>query len=179
MKNNDQTQKIFIGIAGAFLGYQFIIKPILEKLNLKDTAAEVEDKKTTENYGGGGGKTIESNPWNPNFIKILSQSLKQGQQLLLLKVATLNSLALTIYDAKASFNSSLPFFQDNEEAVYGALRQITAQTQLSQLATVFNQKYERDLYEYIKGFMNTEEIATVANIVKGYKKGIITNGKLI
>ncbi len=176
-QNNDSTQKLLITGALIWGGYQFVLKPILEGLNVVDTTEETAAKKTNETYGAGGGKTIEQNPWNPNYVQLVIKA-NGGKQIQLFTVANLNSMVQTIWDAKGSLFSSLPFGDDNENAVYGVMRKIISKTQLSQFAGHFQKLKDRDLYEYLNSFMNSDEMGIVNNIVKGYKQGIIVNGKL-
>lgn len=176
--NNKELKTAIIWGAAIFAAYKFVLEPVLEGLNLKDTKEEEQANKTTQEYGGASGKTVDKNPWNPNFYRLMKNELKQGQSIQLLTVSQMNSMALTIWDAKGSLFSSLPFWDDNEAAVYGVMRKITSQTQLSQFAERFQLNYDRDLYEYLSSFLNAAELGTVNTIVKGYKKGIIINNKL-
>jgi hypothetical protein len=171
MKSKDINPNLLLIIGGGFLGYKFLLVPLLESLNLMDTKEEREAEQTTSEYGGGSGKPIDQNPWSPKYITYVLTQLRTGQSAALLTVAGLNKYAKQIYDAKTWYN-------DDEEAVYGALRQLSSNTQLSQLAGHFQTNFKKDLYEYIRSMFNDAELAVVTNIVKGYKKGIIQNGKL-
>lgn len=171
MKSNQQTTNILLIGAGAFIGYKFVLVPLLEALNLKDTAAEKAAAEAAAKYGGNSGLPVDQNPWSPKYVNLIISQLKKGQSAALLTVAQLNKLSNAIRDAKSMVN-------DDEEAVYGALRSITSNTQLSQLAGHFNSRWSKDLYEYIAGIFNDAELNKVINIVKGYKKGIIQSGKI-
>lgn len=172
MKSDAKTTNLLLIGGGALLGYKFLLVPLLESLNLKDTKEEADAAKTTSEYGGGSGKPIDQNPWSPKYVNLVISQLKSGQSAALLNVATLNKFAKQIYDAKT-------FYNDDEEAVYGVLRQLSSNTQLSQFAGHFQTNFKKDLYEYIRSMFNAAELAIVTNIVKGYKKGVIQNGKLI
>ena len=55
---------------------------------------------------------------------------------------------------------------DTEEKVYGVFRLLKSQMQNSYLVYRFYELYKIDLLEYLKTFMNTEQLAQVQTIIK-------------
>jgi hypothetical protein len=92
-----------------------------------------------------------SNVLSPNYYKQIPYAH-------LLTMASAESLAKIIYDAKGIFN-------DDEAAVYGVFQQLSYKTQVSFLSEVFFTKYKVSLLGFIQNFFNEAELATVANIV--------------
>jgi len=163
MKNTDQNIKTGLIIGGVFLGWQYFLKPLLEGLNLKETQSD-KDQADSIKQGGGDNKTPITNPWDKAYLKYLQDTQKPGQTIVLLTQSSANNLVKQIYDSSG-------FFNDNEAQLYGAFRQLTYKTQLSQLSDNFYKTYKRDLYSFIKGFLNTEELATVTSMVINLKSG--------
>ncbi len=180
-QKTDLTPVYIIG--GGLLGYEFVLKPILETLQIKDTDKEIADAKyeaeLAEKYGGSGNKPISDNPWNPNYVQYLIKYGEPGTFIKLFKVADLAALDKKIYGASGG-----SFFGDKEQQLFGALRTIETKSGLSQLAGYFETEHNQDLYEFIVDMLNdpwdpSSELRTVHEIVSGYKTGIIDkNGKL-
>ena len=167
--NKDMLKIGAIGL-GLIFGYSKVIVPILEALNLKQTSEEKSQDESIDK-GGASGKPQSKNPWSRQYINILNTTAPAGARILLLTVSGMKSLAKTIYDSKQ-------WYGDDEAKLYGAFRSITSHSQLSQLSGFFYTEYKKDLYEYVKSFLNTEELATVTDIVNNMKKGYIINGKV-
>jgi len=173
------NDKLVANLALGALAYFAVVEPLLESVNLKDTAQERADDISVEKGGGGGSKPAEQNPWSPQYVKnLIDQSSSGGYSTKLLTVSALNKFANDLYDAKGSLFSSKPFFNDDEELVYAVMRSIVSKSQLSQLAGHFISMYRQDLWEYLRSFLNNEELAKVTNIVLSMKTGKIKNGVL-
>lgn len=168
---SDTLKLILIGVAG-YLGYKKIIIPILEATNLKDTTDEINDQKSVNTYGGNTSTPNSKNPWSRQYVKDLIATKKSNQTVLLLTVNTMNNYAKRIYDGKGIFN-------DDEDQVFSVFRAISTKSQLSQFAGHFSDFYKKDLWNYLNSFLNTQELSIITNMVKGYKSGLIQNGKLI
>ena len=67
-----------------------------------------------------------------------------------------------LYDAKG-------LFHDNNDEAYSTFRDIQTLFQLSQLSWYFNNKKGRDLLEYLKTFLNDNEMQPILDQVKNYK----------
>ena len=55
---------------------------------------------------------------------------------------------------------------DSEEKAFAVFRLLKSQQQISYMAYRFYEKYKIDLLEYLKTFMNTEQLAQVQTIIK-------------
>lgn len=173
------NDKLIANLALGALGYFAVVEPLLESVNLKKTSEERADDISVEKGGGGGAKPADQNPWSPQYVKnLIDQSSTGGYSTKLLTVSALNKFASDLYDAKGSLFSSKPFWNDDEELVYAVMRSLSSKSQLSQLAGHFISTYRQDLWEYLRSFLNNEELAKVTNIVLSMKTGKIKNGVL-
>jgi hypothetical protein len=132
----------------ALVGGVLLLKPVFEKTGLIDSKEEQERKKAEAELANG-----TTSPFNPNFYKG-----KVGASLV--TRATAENLAKQLYDAIGLWITG----GDNENTVYGVLRQLKAKTQLSFVSDVFTQKYSADLYQYLRRNLNDSEMAVVNNI---------------
>jgi hypothetical protein len=98
--------------------------------------------------------------WSPSFWK--QTKPPAGYEVPILKMATASEYAKQIYDSEGIFN-------DCETCLYDVFRKMNYFPQISFLAEVFSIKYKKDLFQYIKGFSNEEERATIFDIVSKYK----------
>lgn len=137
-----------VAIAAVVLGggYFLILRPIFQKIGLIETKADRQRAEQEKELGIGA-----SSPFNPNFYK----SAPAGAPLV--TRATAESLARQMYDAIGTLT-------DDENAIYGALRTLKAKTQLSFVADVFAQKYNADLYQYLRRNLDDDEMDVVNNI---------------
>lgn len=129
------------------LKYANLSKGIFQKIGLLDTQEEkdVKDYKTTQDYR----KAFE-----PSYYKSAPAAMKQLSQ------AQLSALAKTIRGA-------FGFFNDNEEQIYGALRQVPTKADMSRLSEAYFNLYREDLYGALEDKLNdSDEMGMVINIVK-------------
>lgn len=112
----------------------------LEDWGLKDTQAE---KDTVE-------KGVQSNAWDVNF--------PTSPGALIFNQTEANEIVSIIYNAWG-------FFDDDEEAVYAAIKKIRSKHQVSRIARAYSQKYNADLLEVLKDKLSTSELAVVMNHV--------------
>ena len=158
MKLNREDVKIGLFIAGAFLGWQYVLKPVLEGVGLKDTADERDQAKTqreTENL------VISKDYWNPSFY----QKPPNGYDSIILTQAWVDGLAAKIWNAAGWFN-------DDEEAIYGAFRQLDYRTHVSFLARRFFDRYGKDLYTWLRdSVLSSSELNTVLQITNKLPNG--------
>jgi hypothetical protein len=146
-------------IVGAVIGsYFFIIKPILEALNLKKTKEEEErDKKEKSAIDNAESTKIEYNPWSNKLYKdALSGKVGKGKALYYKTDASIKNLAKRIQD---SIGRSW-YVSDNPEAIESAIKQCTSKLQISQLVNQYYLSYSLDLYADIKNVLYTEETGT-------------------
>lgn len=150
--SGDTLFKIGFGVGLYFV----VIKPILETLNVVDTATEKKERKLIEKFD-------TSEFWSPNYWKKLSTTGKVK----LTKKQTALDLAKRIYESKK-------FFNDDENKLYSVFRLINYQTQVSWVAFNFDLLYQSDMWNYIKSFTNREEQAEIIKLIAakplGYTK---------
>lgn len=138
-------------VVGIGAVYFLAVKPVLEKVGIIETSEDKQRNTASLTYG-----TSLQSPFSPNYYK------SQGQYAKLITRASAEALAKRMYDADGYFN-------DDETQVYGALRTLQYKTQVSWVADVFNQKYKKDLYQFLKAFMDDAEMDVVHGIVNNLK----------
>ena len=155
------------------------IYKLMQKFGLIQTASESKEEQATTQASGSSTEVDFNNPmlsFNPNYFQTIIKDIKNKNNkavvVLDIQRGTLNyyDLSNQVYDAKG-------FFHDDNEKLYSVFRNIQTQFQLSNVAFYFNLKYKKDMLEYIKSFLNSDEIERVFDIVKNYpllkKTGII------
>ena len=153
----DVNPNLVLIVGGVFASYFFIIKPILEALNLKKTKAEEEAEKKEKEAIDKAEKSSENTPWASTLYKnCLSGKIGKGKALYYKNYASSISLCKTIYK---SIGRSLTS-PDNEIAIEGVFKQCTSQLMVSQLVTQYYTMYKLDLYQDIKNVLYTEETGT-------------------
>ena len=135
-----------VALAGLFAAYK-----ILQKFGIFKTADEKNEAKALENLES-------SNYWEYNKFLL---SVPAGAALLTQGGAA--AYAADIYDAKGIFN-------DDEDKVYSVFRAMKTQSQVAALAKRFNQIYSKDLYNYIKGFFNEDEMLVLKKLLDAKPK---------
>ena len=132
--------------AGVSIAGLFIVYKLLQKTGLLPSA---ESTQTAQNL-----QQLESaSVWDYN--KFLS-TLPAGAKLLTQSGAA--AYVEDLWDATGTFN-------DDEEAIYGVFRAMKTQSQISALAKRFNQLKSKDLYGYLKDYLNEEELLNVKKII--------------
>lgn len=134
--------KIAVWGVGIIAGYILVVRPILRATGVIKSSEEKQQDKQEENFS-----VSPDSPFNPNYYKS-----KPGA--LLVTKAIAQQIAEKIHDAGGWFN-------DNEEQVYGALRQLKAKTQLSWVADNFYTLYGEDMYQYMRSFLDDSEMQIV------------------
>ena len=132
--------------AGISLAGLFILYKLLQKTGLLPTA---ESNQAAQNL-----QALESsNYWNYNDFL---QKAPGGHALL-----TQAGAAAYVDDL---WNAT-SFYSDDEEAIYGVFRAMRTQSQIAALAKRFNQLKSKDLYGYLKDYLNEAELLTVKRII--------------
>jgi len=158
MNINRETRNTVLIFAGAYIGWQFVLAPLLETFNLKDSKSEREAAETQKKVEQ---LDVSKDYWNPNFYS----KPPSGYDALILTSATVDNLAATIWNAAGWFN-------DDEEAIYGAFRALKYRTQVSFLARRFYERYRKDLYTWLRdSVLNSSELNTVLNITNKLPNG--------
>ena len=57
------------------------------------------------------------------------------------------------------------FYNDDEEKIYGVFRAMKTQSQIAALAKRFNQLKGKDLYSYLRDYLNDAELLIVKGII--------------
>ena len=154
---NPNTLLIIGGIAVLYFG---LINPLLKKIGLKKSESDknVDDFEKLPNA---------DNPFSPVFLR----KIKPGTKIKLITQANKEIYAKKIYNA-------LGYFTDNEAEVLGVFKNLKTQTQVSDLATYFQIKYNQDLFTFLKkgkGIMpeaglNSEELSQIISLVNSLPK---------
>jgi hypothetical protein len=132
--------------AGISLAGLFIVYKLLQKTGLLPSA---ESNQAAQNL-----QALESsNYWNYNDFL---QKAPGGHALL-----TQAGAAAYVDDL---WNAT-SFYSDDEEAIYGVFRAMRTQSQIAALAKRFNQLKSKDLYGYLKDYLNEAELLTIKNII--------------
>lgn len=144
----DYLKPLLIG-AIAYFG---IIKPLTDKLGLTKDAASKEFDNQDKNAASVGSY------WNIRYWN----SAKTAQ---LLKSSTAIALCKQLWDAKGVFN-------DDEDSVYAVFKSLKYKSQISAVAAYFYQQYKKDLYTWLKGFLNQEELKTILDYTDNLPTGL-------
>ena len=163
MKKEDK--QLFIYAGGIAILYFGILRPILTKLGIQQTAAEQQEQtQVTQTSTGQNAK----NPFSPVFWI----NAPSGAALLTVAVAT--DLADRIYNG-------MGYFYDDEAAIISVFRLLKTKSQVSWLADVFQKKYKTDLFDFLRkgkgimyqaGLNNNElnQIISIVNKLPNYKQ---------
>jgi hypothetical protein len=133
----------------AVAGYFFIIHPLLKAVGFIESAEDKEHRKQEEQKAIGAAQAF-----NPNYYKS-----KPGA--ILLTKATAEKYAEIIWDSIDVIDG------DDEEDIYGVLKQLKAKTQVSWIADLFYARYGKDMYALLSSNLNSSEMAIVHDIVNG------------
>lgn len=154
------TQKIdtnLLLIGGLFIGGYFIIKPILEKLGLKESKedkeikAKLKEQEKTYNIWGG--------------IQSLQKAAGSNKKITLLTVAGADFYAKQIKNAFGVLN-------DNEEQIFGVFRGIRFKSQVASIVSSYAKLYKADLLTTLKSKLSESEFNEVINIIETKPLGI-------
>jgi hypothetical protein len=145
MKKNSIDPNTLIK-AGISLAGLFIVYKILQKVGVLPTA---ESNQAAQNL-----QALESsNYWNYNDFLAKAPG---GHALLTQAGAA--AYVEDLWDATGYFN-------DDEEKIFGVFRAMRTQSQIAALAKRFNQLKNKDLYGYLKDYLNETELLTVKKII--------------
>lgn len=153
--NYAKTGALVIGVWG---GYKFIIKPLLEFLQLKDDPDEemIADLEA---------KMEKLHLWSSDYYK--NYQIPKGYILKLVTVRTAQEICEKINDAFGVFN-------DDEEKIYGVFRNdIASKSILSFVCQIYYETYYKDLYNELKYKLSDTEFLTLLKIVNDKPIGLI------
>ena len=154
------TQKIdtnILLIGGLFIAGYFIIKPILEKLGIKESAEEKETKQKLKE------QEVKLNIWGglPTMVKAAGNK----KTIKVLTVAGADSYATQI-------NKAFSVFGDDEEQIFGVFRNLRYKTQVGSLVTAYFKLFKKDLLSELKSRLSENEFNTIVNIIETKPSGI-------
>lgn len=144
-------------IGGLFVGGYFIIKPILEKLGLKQSSEEKEAGKKLKE------QEVKYNIWGG--IASIKKAAGSKKNIVLLTKNGSDYYAKQIKDAFGMFN-------DNEEQVFNVFRAIRYKSQVASIVTSYSDLYKADLLTTLKSKLSTSEFNEVVNIIETKPLGI-------
>ena len=160
-----QTTDLYIKIGVIVGAYFLILKPILEKLGIKNTPEEDEAEKR-----GQQAQISPESAFSPTFYKTVKGAP-------LIKMAQAQQLASIL---NKSVSGSL--LGDDIGAIYNVFRRLQYKTQVSWLAKVYGDIYKRELINDLKNGakdaaflwnfragLNDQEMDVIYNIVKNLK----------
>lgn len=160
MKSEDTVNYAKAGaiMFGLWGSYKFVIKPILELLQVIDDEEEKKIKDLEE-------KMANLKLWSSDYYK--NYAIPKGYTLKLVTVKTAKNICKKINDAFGTFN-------DNEETIYGIFRNdIVSKSVLSWICQIYFETYNEDLYEYLKYKLSDEEFLKVLKIVDDKPVGLV------
>lgn len=148
--------------AGIAIGVYFlVIKPITEKLGIKDTAVEKkEEKKAAEN--------LETQETKINIWQGVDAAKRAAGAKTSLLILTYSS---AVAKAKGIYNS-ISMFNDNEERIYSIFRDLSAQTQVASIVDQYRLLYRSDLLNALRSALSKDELNEVTNIISQKPIGV-------
>lgn len=162
MAAKEDNTKLYLGL-GVLLLIYFAGNKIFQKVGLTKTKEEEKkEKEQQQNYEA----QLTQQYFDPDYFK--ERHKKYYCKSLTTEGA--KGYATILYNAKGYFN-------DDEEAVYGVFKQLSAKTQVSVLSDIFYQMYKKDLKAYLQSFMNQKEFGNVLAICERMIEGISTDGQ--
>lgn len=155
MQQKIDTNLLLIG--GLFVAGYFVIKPLLEKLGLKESA---EDKAIKEKLKE---QEFKLNIWGgiPSLTKAAGKNKT-------IKVLTVNGAD---FYAK-EINKAFGLFNDNEEQVFGVFRNLRFKSQVASIVTAYFKLYKKDLLNELRGKLSESELNTIISIIETKPTGI-------
>jgi hypothetical protein len=137
------TYVVGIGIGG------FVIYKLLQKFGIIASAQDVANQQLVDSFAGANSQLQVDTP-----IQVTSNNSN-----ILLDTITVKQLV-------EDLNNSKGFLNDDEQLVFSTFRKLKNKSQLNQLISEFNNTQQKNLYDYLNSFLNTNEFATVLNIIK-------------
>ena len=145
LTENKYTPLVLGGIilTVGLVGYFGIYRPLGKKLGFVKT----KDDKAAD-------KLEDLSFFNPEIAKSHPSRVTISEN-------RANTLAKIIYDSDGWFN-------DDEDNVNGAFREMGSKYNLSYVSQVFINRYNKDMHTYISKFLDSDELSDVYTIIKNY-----------
>lgn len=125
------------------LAYFGVVRPLFCKFDILDCGEDDAEKRL-----------MNLNAFNPNLANKTNTSITHDRA---------KELAEIIYDG-------FGFFNDDEEAVYGAIKSAGSVYNMSLVSRMYQAKYKEDLGSAIADSFNQEEMDKVTSIILNYRK---------
>lgn len=144
MKNEEYTK--YLLPVGIIIIFYIFGKKLLEKIGLSDSKNDVQLESNLSN------KYLTPEPF-------LEFRKKTGFKVpVYAEDSLINAFVQRLWNSKGVFN-------DNEDEVYQIFRSAQSKLQVSCFAYYFNQIKGRNLIEFLSSFLNSDEIARIAEII--------------
>jgi hypothetical protein len=144
MPKKTNIDPIEVGKWALLIGLFYAGYKTLQKLGLINTEQETAEEEANA--------AVDRKQWaQPNFYL---KNPPNNKIRVLKTTAGANAIALLIYEA-------YDVFDDDEEQMQGALKQLTYKEQYSQVAAVFYNKYAEDLTSFLKAHFSESELYPV------------------
>lgn len=104
---------------------------------------------------------LSNKKFEPGYIQ---QQRKKGGKFYLLAQASLAACAKKIIDSKG-------FFKDSMDQFWSAIKMIHYQSEVSQVNEYMSSKYNKELFSYLKTFLNNDEMAQVYDYFNSLPEG--------
>lgn len=156
------TPWIIGGVALVGVGLTiYVVVKVLEVLQIKDTHKEKKDSRNSERLTTDQAFDPIHSRNKPSKVTISSSKASQLARDIMLSSG---------YYTAGSNGKILPSYTNDDEAkLYGAIRNAGTTYNLSKVADVMYKKYNTDLLEHMRDFLNDSEMAKVKKIVDNYK----------
>jgi len=163
--------KIALYVGLAYLGYKGI-KKLAEKFGLTEGEAEQLQTEATQQQSQSSTEAVKDNPFlsfSPNYSNALVTAWQKANPGKVWNVPKQQKLTqLQFVDLAKDVNESYGYFNDNEDRLYTVFSKIETQYQLSLLSRVFTFYYKKDLYNYLKSFLDYNEMQPILTKVQNY-----------
>lgn len=111
-------------------------------------------------------------PWTPTYYKVVFSKLPQGKGYgIKTQMSKAEENAQTIYDAlgRLSWNH----LSDDDTSVIAVFKNMEAKTSVSYLTDIFQTMFKKDLFDWIKYYLNDDNMTKIIAIVDALPVGIV------
>ena len=172
--------KIAFQLALAVGGF-IALKKVAEMFGLIQSKEEAQLEKDTAGASESSTVAVEGNPmlaWNPNYISAILLAFKKkfpkGKWYNSIQLGMESKEYIELMEKIWSAKGGL--LNDDEEKAISVFRRIETQYQLSFLSLLFSQYHKKDLLEFLKGFLDENEMEKINNLVRNYPQYYRTKG---
>ena len=169
--NTNQNINLAFKLAMAGMGF-IALKKLGETFGIFNTAEENQSNQATADAYASATTTYTNNPYiafNPNYaIAIVKAYNKKYYPKVFNGTYNMVFTQLQYVQMINNLWAGKDLFNDDEEKIYAVFRQLTTQWQLSLFSSLFYYFKKKDLLEWLKGFLDANEMAVIFNIIKNY-----------